>query len=153
MAKPRKVLDWYGNPLPDDKIPRPQENLKGETGADGRKYLRPWSDDGKPGTRIPLTDCYLVIRDDQDKVVYDFGRTPPADANIQSGYVGFLFEEILKGYFGESYADKVKDSRVWKPTPSDAYWIETTEDGQKRVRWNVIWHDWLSPEDLKPATG
>jgi len=125
-----EVLDWYGNSLPEDKIPRPQEGVKGETGADGRKYLRPWSVDGKPGTRTALEDSYLIILDDQGKAVYDYRCQPPADAKIEPGYVGFLFEEILKGYFGESYSDKHRLGSFWVE-PKDKQWLETTEDGQK----------------------
>ena len=90
MTKPKAVLDWYGNSIPDDKVPQPQEGVKGETGRDGKLYLRPWSPKGKPGKRVALEDSYVVIHDAQGRVVYDYRCEPPPDANIQSGYVGFL---------------------------------------------------------------
>ena len=55
-TKSKGTLDWYGNPIPDEKIPRPQEGVRGERGADGKLYLRPWSQDGKPGKRVALED-------------------------------------------------------------------------------------------------
>jgi hypothetical protein len=70
-SKAKEVLDWYGNPIPESNVPRPQEGIKGETGPDCRKYLRPWSADGKPGKRVALEESYLVIRNSQGKIVYD----------------------------------------------------------------------------------
>jgi len=138
MTENTVITDWYGNSLPDEKVPRSQKGVKGERGADGKMYLRPWSADGQPGKRVALEDSGLVIHDANGRVVYDYWQELPADANVQPGYVGFLFEEILKGYFGEAYAQ----TGPFAPK-TNKYWIETTENGRQFQRWNVIWHDRL----------
>lgn len=141
MTETTVVTDWYGNTLPVEKVPQPQKGVKGERSADGKMYLRQWSDDGKPGKRVALEDSGLVIHDANGMVVYAYWQELPAGANIQPGYVGFLFEEILKGYFDQGFKND------GKPIQPEDRWIETTEDGQKFWRWNVIWHDRLDVND------
>jgi hypothetical protein len=54
--KSKEVLDWYGNPIPGVYRGRGKSRLmfKVEQDADGKKYWRAYTADGKPGDRFPV---------------------------------------------------------------------------------------------------
>lgn len=93
MANSKMVLDWYGNPIPGICRGHGKSRVafKVEEDADGRKYWRAYTADGKPGDRLPIEGPYapyLEITDQHGKVLYDSRREPPSDAKILPGYIG-----------------------------------------------------------------
>jgi hypothetical protein len=105
-TKQGKVLDWYGNPLPERYgigICRSDARLffMGEVESDGTKYIRAYTEGGVPGDRIALEDCHVHIEGEDGKTLYDSRHEPPADANLVSGYIGYEREKQLKRYFPE----------------------------------------------------
>jgi hypothetical protein len=100
------VLDWYGNPLPEEHgigICRSSSRLSfmGEVAPNGTRYIRAYTSGGVPGDRITLEDCHVHIEDEAGKVLYDSRLEPPADANLLPGYIGYEREKQLKRYFPE----------------------------------------------------
>ena len=93
QRKSKEVLDWYGNPLPEIYRSRGKSKLvfKVEEDADGTKYWRAYTADGKLGDRLPIDGPdapYLQVTDENGKVAYDSRKEPPLDAKILPGYIG-----------------------------------------------------------------
>jgi hypothetical protein len=104
MTKQRVLLDWYGNPIQGFARVRHKRSrsltFKGESDADGKRYLRTYTADGQPGDRVALDDDYLRIEDTATgKVRYDSRMKPPPDAKLLPGYIGYEREKQLKRYF------------------------------------------------------
>jgi hypothetical protein len=93
-TKSKEVLDWYGNPIPGVYRVRGKSGLtfRLEEDADGKKYWRAYTADGKPGDRLPAEGPdapYLQVTNTKTgKVLYDSRCEPPSDAKMLPGYVG-----------------------------------------------------------------
>ena len=104
MAKQKAYLDWYGDPLPENRgigivVNNSRVFFMGEIDSDGKKYIRAYSTGGVPGDRLPLEDCFCCIKDDSGKVLYDSRIEPPPNAKLLPGYIGYAREKQLKRYF------------------------------------------------------
>ncbi len=104
MAEPKRLLDWFGNPLPKGcgigiVVSDSRMFFVGEVDRDGKKYIRAYSPGGVPGDRLALDDCFAHVEDETGKVLYDSRLEPPPDANLLPGYIGYEREKQLKRYF------------------------------------------------------